>query len=302
MRPLIRSRAFTLVELLVVITIIGILIALLLPAVQTAREAARRSQCVNNLKQLGLGLLSYHDALQSFPPGMTYYSNTQLNDKFTWPIFLFRYVEQGDLYDKIKFNSDMGSCGANAAVMGVALPVFQCPSDGKSDFGHTCRTRNSYVGNTGIGYFRWEYPPTQKPGIFQQNTVLQISDITDGTSNTVGISEIIKVQGTLEFRGAWSYCEGCLYQHDRTPNTRLPDESRVGFCPTADATHPKAPCIGTYSAFNTRRSLLSARSMHPGGVHVLLMDGSVRFVGDSVELATWQALGTVAGNEVISGY
>jgi len=302
---LVPSRAFTLVELLVVITIIGILIALLLPAVQSAREAARRSQCVNNLKQLGLGLHGYHDALRSFPPGMTYYSPTQLSDKFTWPPFIFRYIEQQAAHDKVYWKGDMGNgvvTDRNCAAMGLVLPVFQCPSDGKSDYGAACRTRNSSVANTGVGYLRWEYPPTQKPGVFQQNSGWKISDITDGTSNTVGLSEIIKVQATGEYRGVWSYCEGCLYQHDRTPNTRLPDESRVGFCPTADATHPRAPCIGTYSTFNTRRSLLSARSLHPGGVHALLMDGSVRFVGDAVELATWQALGTIAGNEVISGF
>ena len=296
-----KSHGFTLVELLVVIAIIGILIALLLPAVQAAREAARRLQCSNNLKQLGLGLHNYHDAFKCFPPGHTLYSSV-LNDAFTWPLFLWPHVEQNALYEQNDFNSNWGSCGTNAALLGTVLDGFQCPSDGESEFGHTCRTRNSYVANTGIGHLRKEVPPSQQPGIFMQNKSLKFRDIRDGTSTTAGISEIIKVGGGYEYRGTWSYPEGCHYQHDRTPNTRIPDEMRIGMCAATDANHVHAPCIGTYSNHLTRNMLVSARSWHPGGVQVMLMDGAVRFASDTIALDNWMALGTAHGSEVLGEF
>ena len=289
---------FTLVELLVVIAIIGILIALLLPAVQAAREAARRAQCLNNLKQLGLGLHNYHDAMKSFPPGHILYPTSSMGDYVTWPLFLFPYVEQGALYEQNDFSSSWGGCGRNSAVLSQALPTFQCPSDGKSDFGHTCRTRNNYVTNTGIGYLRKELPASQTLGIFVQNECLRMRDVTDGLSNTVAFAELIKVRKGYDFRGVWSYPEGCHYQHDRTPNTPIPDEIRTSFCVNV----PEAPCIGTYSAHNTRAILLSARSRHPGGVQVLLLDGSVRFVSETIDTQTWQDLGTPYGGEVLGEF
>ncbi len=295
-----KRNAFTLVELLVVIAIIGILVALLLPAIQAAREAARRAQCFNNLKQLGLAVQHYHDTHQRLPAGQTYYSNTQFNDKFTWTVFLLPFVEQDTLYREVNWNSDMGGCGPNANISNKEIPTFVCPSGGaEGDFGHACRVRHSYVANAGIGPLRAAWPPPQKPGVFMQNKWLRISDFTDGTSNTIGLSEIIKVREGADFRGTWSYCEGTLYQHDRTPNTRIPDETRPTFCPVADANHPQAPCIGTYTAWNARRSILSARSEHPGGVNAALIDGSVRFVTNNIDLETWQALGTPFGAEVL---
>jgi prepilin-type N-terminal cleavage/methylation domain-containing protein/prepilin-type processing-associated H-X9-DG protein len=294
---------FTLVELLVVIAIIGILIALLLPAVQAAREAARRAQCTNHLKQLGLALHAYHDSLKAFPPGHLMASPTNLGERSAWAVHLFPYMEQMPLYEKFRVvnrqRGDWGYCTGYEELFNQALPGFQCPSSGKSDHG-SCRTRNSYVANVGIGYLRREFTPSQKPGVFMQNRSLRIRDFLDGTSTTAGISEIIKVQVDGDARGNWSYPEGCHYQHNRTPNTHIPDEIRTTYCKEeVGPNHPKAPCTGTFGGPGDRRVLMSARSMHPGGVNVLLMDGSVRFVTDTIDLAAWQGLGTPDGNEVI---
>ena len=299
-----RNHAFTLVELLVVIAIIGILVALLLPAIQAAREAARRAQCLNNLKQLGIALHNYHDALLVFPAGHTLdRTGPGYGDRFTWPVALWPYMEQDALYSQMNFRSDFGGCYTwNTPIMMTALASFQCPSDGDSEFGHACRVRNSYVSNTGIGYLRKELPAKHKPGVFQQNKFVKMRDMTDGTSTTVGISEILKVREGFDYRGTWSYPEGCHYQHDRTPNTRIPDEVRTGMCPNADANHPEAPCIETYNSHLTRRILLSARSQHPGGVQAMLMDGSTKFINQAIDTATWQALGTPFGYEVIGTF
>ncbi len=299
---------FTLIELLVVIAIIAILIALLLPAVQQAREAARRTQCRNHLKQLGLALHSYHDSLLVFPPGNIYYNSSNA-EGLPFASFLWPYLEQTALWDLIPDpkNRSWGSCptGANEKkAIGAIIGVFQCPSDGESEFGHDCRTRNSYVPNAGIGPIRRELPARHTPGIFYQHSRTRMRDLTDGTTNTVGMAEIIKValgkRGA--YRGVWSYPEGQYYQHDRTPNTAIPDELRTSMCGTTEPEDPMAPCIGAYSSFTDRAIIMSARSRHSGGVHTLMMDGSVRFVSSNINLATWQALATPNGGEIIGEF
>ncbi len=302
-----RRKGFTLIELLVVIAIIAILVALLLPAVQQAREAARRSQCRNNLKQIGLALHNYHDTHNVFPPGHIL-NPPNLGDRMTFPGFIWPQLEQSALYDLIPSGSspDWGGCGnaQQSQLLGTNVTVFQCPSDGDSEFGHSCRSRNNYITNTGLGVLRKELLPSHRAGLFFQNSRMRMRDITDGTSHTMGMSEIIKVRRGQRgaFRGVWSYPEGSHYQHDRTPNTPIPDEIRTSWCDENEPEDPLAPCIGTYAAHNTRAIRMAARSRHAGGVHGMLMDGSVRFVSSNVNLDIWQALGTPYGNEVIGEY
>ncbi len=303
-----RRSAFTLIELLVVIAIIAILIALLLPAVQQAREAARRSQCKNNLKQIGLALHNYHDTHRVFPPGHVLIPNgTSFSEQLTWPAFIWPQMEQTALYEKINFpDPRWGEAGdaQQQELLGTVLPVFQCPSDGDSRFDHAYRSRNNYVSNTGIGALRKEMPASHNTGIFYQNSSVRMRDLTDGTSNTMGVSEIIKVRGTGRgrYRGVWNYPEGSHYQHDRTPNTSIADNLRNSMCESTDTEDPDAPCVGSYTAHSDRAIIMSARSRHAGGVHGLMMDGAVRFVGESISLITWQALGTPNGNEVIGEF
>ncbi|MEX1042587.1 MAG: DUF1559 domain-containing protein [Pirellulaceae bacterium] len=298
---------FTLVELLVVIAIIGVLVALLLPAVQQARESARRISCNNNLKQQGIALHNYHDTLGSLPPGHIL-EGTNLSDRMTFAAFLWPYIEQGALYDQIPApkSPDFGGCGnsTQTAVMRTIVSGFQCPSNGDSLFGHSCRSRNSYVSNAGIGLLKKELPPSHTRGIFYQNSGMKLRDLTDGTSNTVGVSETVYVPYDQRgaYRGAWSYAEGSHYQHDNTPNSSVPDELRTSMCDTNLPEDPLAPCIGTYAAHNSRAINMAARSRHPGGVLALLMDGSVRFVSSTVDLSTWQALGTPRGHEVVGPF
>jgi len=203
------QRGFTLIELLVVIAIIAILVSLLFPAVQQAREAARRTQCRNNLKQLGLALHNYADAFKAFPPGRIVYvspgddgttgangnATTGRGDCFSAFAQLLPQLDQGPLYSQINFNSGPDTA-ANDQIVGVQPPVLLCPSD----MGTRALTQNSifvgltnYVLNTGTTFPVSLKNPSGIPvtGIFFENSRVRIADITDGTSNTVCLGEQI---------------------------------------------------------------------------------------------------------------
>ena len=187
-------RGFTLIELLVVIAIIAVLISLLLPAVQSAREAARRAQCVNNLKQIGLAMHNYHSVNDIFPMGSTIqlYDNLNANDMYSWNDWsahaqLLSYMEQNPIYNAINFNyppvaSTLGGAAANTVVL-IRIKTFLCPSDFNAGPSWT----NNYVGSMGtsIGYIT----QSQSSGLFAETVAKKIRDITDGTSNTVAFSE-----------------------------------------------------------------------------------------------------------------
>jgi prepilin-type N-terminal cleavage/methylation domain-containing protein/prepilin-type processing-associated H-X9-DG protein len=320
--------AFTLVELLVVITIIGILIALLLPAVQAAREAARRMQCTNNLKQIGLALHMHLETKQYFPPGHYWPMSGSGFREATWISYILPYIEQENLFSKADPTLPFGSNGAwNQEVSATSLPLFICPSIGQpsaiipvSPITTPCFAKGHYAANNGLGPMEElqvtadsstsdvpikrkdtavpSFVPTgisvsgaKLAGAFFLNSNLTPADFTDGLSNTAFVSEIITVESdgsALDIRGVLHYPEGCLYHHNCTPNSTVPDGMRNGFCVSVTG----APCEGVFTSYADRRLTMTARSEHPGGVNVLLGDGSARFVEDSVNSSVWQSLCT----------
>jgi prepilin-type N-terminal cleavage/methylation domain-containing protein len=201
-----QSRAFTLIELLVVIAIIAILIALLLPAVQQAREAARRTQCKNNLKQLGLALHNYHDVHGRFPPTQVMVAYLGANNtnpvprNHTWVSMLLPFLEQSALYTSINFNAPMFDPGTGAfqtlpngqTIVGQVIPGLQCPSDpgfgGSVGISHGMSHTN-YAGNMG---WDWHFRgPHWASGVFQNGTPgTRLEEIKDGTSNTIALGEV----------------------------------------------------------------------------------------------------------------
>jgi prepilin-type N-terminal cleavage/methylation domain-containing protein len=301
-----RRNGFTLIELLVVIAIIAVLIALLLPAVQQAREAARRTQCKNNLKQIGLALHTYHDTFSALPPGAIQVFETNAQNESTWISMILPYIDQGPLYNRANFSSCFGCVGApgNPAyeIVSPSLPGMSCPSDPNSNqLAAGAYRRGNYVANSGIGPLHSvsnpDDPTRTAPGPFTMNSKRNFRDFLDGTSNTALVSELLNSTGN-DFRGVMHYPEGALYQHDRNPNTGIPDEQRGAFCVTA----PRYPCIGTSTSYADRALVYSARSQHIGGAHVALADGTVRFVSDNLSLTIWRALGTHKGGEVLGEF
>jgi prepilin-type N-terminal cleavage/methylation domain-containing protein/prepilin-type processing-associated H-X9-DG protein len=312
--------AFTLVELLVVITIIGILIALLLPAVQAAREAARRMQCSNHLKQIGLALHMHLEAKNTFPDGWSWFSDTNENvggNEATWITRLLPYVEQAGIDGTIDWTKAFGQAAAGCEVQAnsTPIPMFICPSnDPFANIFSNMYARGTYAANNGIGPMKeWNFttlPPKRTlgavsndrslAGAFFMNSRMTPADFADGLSNTAFVSEIRVVAGD-DMRGMLHYPEGPMYHHNYTPNSSMSDEIRDGYCISVTG----APCIGTYNGWDSRAMIMTARSTHSGGVNLLLGDGSATFVGDSVALNVWQAVCTpraIPGEIVFTGF
>ena len=299
--------AFTLVELLVVIAIIGILVALLLPAVQAAREAARRMSCTNNLRQIGLALHEYHDEWETFPPARN-----------PWPLVhsslarILPFVEQLQVEGLVKYDLPL-SAPANVAASQTQLKLFICPSDGKTRVAGGLDGATNYVANNGSGTVSYGLIAAGD-GVFTQES-LGFRHLLDGSSSTAAFSESVVGSGqnlpavsAMDKRrqrlliaggndttpadcnaasGAWSGQRGAkwidghygntLYNHYYRPNP------------------PEWDC-GNGSG---NKALSTARSWHPGGVNVLLADGSVRLYSDQVELALWRALSTRDGGDIV---
>jgi prepilin-type N-terminal cleavage/methylation domain-containing protein len=301
---------FTLVELLVVIAIIGILVAMLLPAVQSAREAARRMQCSNNLKQVGLALHNYHTAHNQFPPGVVWdpaWASGGGPMMATWVGQILPQIEQTAVFELAQFDKPNGGGMTNAwnpPYMGVSLPVMICPSDTKQpDTNSGAYAKGNYAGNNGTGPMQPTADPNctgcavaRKPGVFMNNSTTSVDTIRDGSTNTILVSEVLQGPGDNGWQGVMHYWEGPMYQHERTPNTSTPDELRNNWCgPPRDF----APCTGTYNNHTDTRLILSARSMHPGGILSLFGDGSVHFISESIALDIWRNLGIPNDGNVI---
>lgn len=318
-----RSSGFTLVELLVVIAIIGILIALLLPAVQAAREAARRSQCTNNLKQLGIAIHNYHDTHKVFPPGVL---AARLNaglpapnnfpTNMSWMPLLLPFMEQQALYDALKpYIVSRASSNFPTAVFDTVIPGLMCPSDPtKKKTGAVHNPTNAdpppdyddgFCGNyllchgseevtegTGGNSFRMN-------GMFFYLSNIDMAGVQDGTSNTVMSSEIRLVPeqaGQRDWRGRYYRAEhlSSIFSTRLPPNTSANDLVRT-LGPTIGQSY--AP-----SQASTPTQVFYARSAHPGGVNAGLADGSIRFVSETIDTVLWQGLGTREGRETIGEY
>jgi prepilin-type N-terminal cleavage/methylation domain-containing protein/prepilin-type processing-associated H-X9-DG protein len=302
-------RGFTLVELLVVIAIIGVLVALLLPAVQAAREAARRTQCTNNLKQWGLGFQNYHDVHRSLPFGaqggqVAVPAGARPARRTTFIVALWPFIEQGPLWDQWDFNQPFHE-NPNELLLNTrqaAFDMLNCPSDGPPrrmyegfEDARRNRPRSNYVvnwGNTTLD----QRNLTDNPFLaapFRYNRVMNFAEIRDGLSSTLFMSEAIWSVRVRDQRGD-AYNDGpgmAQFMSINTPNSSAPCE---GFCYGVQP--PDPPCVQNTS--NT--AYVTARSRHPGGVNAVLGDGSVRFFSETIQLAIWRALSTAQGAEAVS--
>jgi prepilin-type N-terminal cleavage/methylation domain-containing protein/prepilin-type processing-associated H-X9-DG protein len=331
------SRGFTLIELLVAIAVIAVLIAMLLPAVQAAREAARRMQCTNNMKQIGLAMHQYHSAYEIFPPVGSVDINGNSGGSGRVPqtasihLRLTNYLEQRAVYDAYNFMlGDVlngASVPANTTVMATSIPGYLCPSDpnpGSTEnlaggFSVPVTTVN-YAVNGGVN--RWNNGGRTSGTAWWLGGhplfggLVRISAITDGTSNTAGFGEWVKGTSGQDALGLNLVYAIAQYTNGGPLNDQnaclaagtplwdfkgeywtLQDTGRGG--PYYHVMPPNQPACAVSSAFGNVDSFIGASSFHPGGVNVLLLDGSVRFIKSSVDLAAWNAMGTRAMGEVI---
>ncbi len=292
-------QAFTLIELLVVIAIIAVLIALLLPAVQQAREAARRSQCKNNLKQLGLALHNYHDSANIFPLNSSYSGGPALNNRSGY-VGMLPYLDQANIYNQMNM-SVSGIVAPNLAFTQKPLTILLCPSDpdgqktnllGQDAGTSTAMAASDYAFSLGdYTNVSTTTGATQSPqygngvlvssrGMFSRgNWSARMRDVTDGTSNTIILGECI---------GNWCGWQiGWGFQ---------------SFATTAQVINYQNSVLKNSASIGTHDNCIAFRSLHVGGAHFLMTDGSVRFLSENISGVTYNGLASRAGGEVLGEF
>ena len=332
-----RRAAFTLIELLVVIAIIAILIALLLPAVQQAREAARRIQCKNNLKQIGLGLHNYLATFNVFPPGGSwphpFAASGSVGGPFSPQARILPYLEQANLSNLIDFSKPYGD---QPNVSRTRISTFMCPSEIQDQItangNHWPLTYAAQVGE----WFIWDSATGQMGnGAFGQNSSFSTRDFSDGTSNSVMFSEVKAYQPyirpnadpsplttpstvsalpltagqTVRYSGHTEWVEGKSPQYSFTstfpPNTKIPYVD-AALNKEIDVDYVSRGEVGTRlaatSTVGRSYGAIISRSYHTGMVNSLLADGSVRNISSNIDQGIWRALGTRAGGEVVGEF
>lgn len=324
-----RRRAFTLIELLVVIAIIAVLIALLLPAVQQAREAARRSECQNRLKQWGLALHNYHDTHTTFPPGVVNPLGEDHNGRngsgqagigSNWALLLLPFIDQAPNYQGVVTITSQrpevvdwlgnGTYTNQGITVGRdPLPVTGCPSHPAPDerlsngTGMEDLSRGNYVACFGRSTYGRAFTRDKLTGgIFGINSCYRMADFIDGSTNTIVFSELkfrtasTSGPSTADTRGTWAYgvMGASIFSTLTGPNSAVND----GVWGCRHYPQEGMPCVQVNTPWTTLHA--AARSYHTGGVMGCLGDGSVRFFSENIDLGTWQAIGSRGGSEVIN--
>ncbi|WP_437206173.1 DUF1559 family PulG-like putative transporter [Planctomicrobium sp. SH664] len=300
-----KRRGFTLIELLVVIAIIAVLIALLLPAVQQARESARRTQCKNNLKQLGLALHNYHDTVGQFPPMIIFdeqLGTTSTEPSWGWNVFLFPYMDLTGAYNQLRPGPQRLRNAINDAtslqVLQTNFPMLRCPTDtapvlSTQAIAGKMTSRTNYPGVNGNGpraYYLKTNQNNKMPGVFAgRNVGTPIRDITDGTSNTFIVGE----------RASNREATADTYTHWAGVSHGSQDGS--GFQGMLEVAGSTGYHMNTASAVNFGyRSWFS--SLHTGGAQFVMADGAVRFISENMDFKTYQALSGIADNNVVGEF
>lgn len=333
-----RRAAFTLIELMVVMGLIGVLIALLLPATQAARESARRASCQNNLRQIGIAMAGYHESNNCFPSVSTSIGPFgKYFGLFSAHVRLLPYLDHRSLYNGVNFflgtipvdtlaaspttlaGMNPGAINApNTTVIGTSLAVFLCPSDGIATKG----PGSNYRGNAGVGptlSTDVEFPDSGN-GLIAESQLVDAARVPDGLSHTAAFSERVRGSGQVgrpnPSRDAYSQYSLVLTADDLIKSCRIAAredtpatvaEGRWWFWMGRDQTvynHAQTP-NGTVPdcllplVFGSSIGMATARGVHPGGVNLLMGDGSTRFVSQSITQAVWRGLGTRNGGELV---